>query len=49
MGSDPALAKREARIAQRVATANTFAAITEEYIDKLEAEGRAEVTVAKPR
>jgi hypothetical protein len=34
-GSDPALAKREARIAQRVATANTFAAIAEEYIDKL--------------
>ena len=48
-GSDPALAKREARIAQRVATANTFAAIAEEYIDKLEAEGRAEVTVAKTR
>lgn len=48
-GSDPALAKREARIAQRGATANTFAAIAEEYIDKLEAEGRAEVTVAKTR
>ena len=48
-GSDPAVAKREARIAKRVACANTFAAIAEEYIVKLEAEGRADVTVGKTR
>ena len=48
-GSDPALAKREARISQRLASANTFAAIAEEYIEKLVAEGRADVTVAKTR
>ena len=48
-GRDPSLAKREARIAKRIATANTFAAIAEEYIAKLEAEGRADVTVGKTR
>jgi hypothetical protein len=48
-GSDPAVTKREARIAKRIATANTFAAIAEEYIDKLEAEGRADVTIGKTR
>jgi len=40
-GNDPAVAKREARIAKRVASANTFAAVADEYIAKLEAEGRA--------
>jgi integrase len=48
-GSDPAVTKREARIAKRIATANTFAAIAEEYIAKLEAEGRADVTIGKTR
>ena len=48
-GSDPSLAKREARVLQRIASANTFGAIAEEFIKKLEAEGRAEVTVAKTR
>lgn len=48
-GSDPAVAKREARVAKRIASANTFAAIAEEYIAKLEAEGRAGVTVGKTR
>jgi len=48
-GSDPAIAKREARIAKRIANANTFAAIADEYIAKLEAEGRAAVTVGKTR
>lgn len=46
-GSDPAVAKREARVAKRIANANTFAAIADEYIAKLEAEGRAPVTVGK--
>lgn len=48
-GRDPAMAKREARIAKRIASANTFSTIAEEYIRKLEAEGRAEVTVGKTR
>lgn len=48
-GRDPAVAKREARIAKRIAAANTFAAIADEYIEKLEAEGRADVTVGKTR
>jgi hypothetical protein len=48
-GRDPAVTKRETRIAKRIAAANTFAAIAEEYIDKLVAEGRAEVTVGKTR
>ncbi len=48
-GVDPSQAKREARIAKRIAGANTFEAVAEEYIDKLEAEGRAEITVDKAR
>lgn len=48
-GSDPAAAKREARIARHFAAANTFGAIAEEYIAKLEAEGLAGVTIGKTR
>lgn len=48
-GADPAVAKREARVAKRIAGANTFALVAEEYIEKLEAEGKAVVTVAKTR
>ncbi len=48
-GSDPAVAKREARVAKRIASANTFGAIADEFIVKLEAEGRADVTVSKAR
>ncbi len=48
-GNDPAVAKRESRIAKRIASANTFAAVADEYIAKLEAEGRAGVTVGKTR
>ena len=48
-GSDPAVAKREARITKRIASANTFAAVADEYIAKLEAEGRADVTIGKTR
>lgn len=48
-GSDPAVAKREHRIARRIATATTFGAIAEEYILKLEAEKKADVTVGKAR
>lgn len=48
-GRDPSIAKREARIAKRIAAANTFAGIADEYIAKLEAEGKAAVTIAKTR
>lgn len=48
-GSDPSVIKREARIASRMAAATTFAGIADEYIAKLEAEGKAAVTVAKTR
>ncbi|OYU16440.1 MAG: integrase [Alphaproteobacteria bacterium PA4] len=48
-GSDPAAAKREARIARQFSAANTFGAIAEEYIAKLEAEDKAYVTIAKTR
>ena len=48
-GSDPSIAKRETRIAKRIAAANTFAGIAEEYVAKLEAEGKAAVTIAKTR
>ena len=48
-GTDPAVAKREARVAKRIAGANTFAVVADEYIVKLEAEGKAAVTVNKTR
>lgn len=48
-GSDPATAKREARAAKRVSAGNTFGGIAEEFIAKLEAEGKANVTVTKAR
>jgi len=48
-GNDPSVAKRDARNAKRIAAANTFAGIAEEYIAKLETEGKAAVTVAKTR
>ena len=48
-GSDPSVAKREARIANRIAAATTFAGIADEYVAKLEAEGKAPVTIAKTR
>lgn len=48
-GNDPSVIKREARIANRMAAATTFAGIADEYIAKLEAEGKAAVTIAKTR
>ena len=48
-GSDPSNARREARIAKGIAAANTFAGIAEEYIAKLDAEGKAAVTIRKTR
>ena len=48
-GNDPSTVKREARVAERIAGANTFAVVAEEYIAKLAAEGKADVTVGKTR
>ena len=48
-GADPAVVKREARVAKRIAGANTFAVVADEYIVKLDAEGKAAVTVNKTR
>lgn len=48
-GSDPSVLKRQARIAKRIASGNTFGAIAEEYISKLEAEHKADVTIGKTR
>ncbi len=48
-GGDPAIVKRETRIAKRIASANTFGVIAEEYITKLEAEKKADVTIGKTR
>jgi integrase len=48
-GNDPAAAKREARIARKFASANTFGAIAGEFIAKLEAEKKADITIAKTR
>jgi hypothetical protein len=48
-GKDPSIVRREARIANRIAADNTFGGIAKEYIAKLEAEGKAEVTIAKTR
>jgi hypothetical protein len=48
-GSDPAAAKREARIARQFAAGSTFGAIAEEHIVKPAAEQRAAITIAKTR
>ena len=48
-GSDLAAAEREARSARQFSASNTFGAIAEEYITKLEAEKKADVTSAKLR
>ena len=46
-GSDPAAAKRRARIANKLAAGTTFGAVALEYIEKAAREGRAPATVAK--
>ena len=48
-GRDPSVDKRDTRIAKRIASANTFVAVADEYIAKLRAEGRADVTIGKSR
>jgi integrase len=46
-GQDPALAKKQAKAAKVAASANTFAALTEEFLAKKRREGKAENTLGK--
>lgn len=46
---DPSVQKKQARLAARFANANTFGSIGGEYLEKMEADGRAEPTLVKNR
>lgn len=48
-GIDPGRAKQDARLATRLGAANTFSAVADEYIDKMEREGKAVATILKVR
>jgi len=48
-GTSPALAKKSAAIASKIASANTFGIVAEEFIAKRESEGLKETTAAKAR
>jgi integrase len=48
-GLDPAVEKKRARVAAKVAAANTFRDVAEEWVQKCEREGRAEITISKIR
>lgn len=48
-GSDPAMEKKRKTAAAMIAASNSFKAVADEFIDKLEQEGLAEVTIAKQR
>jgi integrase len=46
-GYDPAAAKRKERVTKRLAVGTTFGAVSLEYIEKAEREGRSPATIAK--
>jgi len=48
-GIDPGQLKREAKIASALGASNSFGAVAEEYILRMEQEGRAEATLNKVR
>ncbi len=48
-GEDPSQKKKADKLAAGIAAANTFSAVTNEYIDKLKADGLAEITLDKKR
>jgi len=48
-GDDPAAAKRRERIARRLAAGTTFGAVSLEYVERAEREGRSPATVSKLR
>ncbi len=48
-GSDPSMEKKRKAAAALIAAANSFKTVADEFVDKLEQEGLAAVTVAKQR
>lgn len=48
-GIDPSAQAREEKLARKANNANTFASIAEEFLKKVEREGKAEATLAKKR
>lgn len=48
-GFDPVLERKRARVSEKVAAANTFKNVAEEWVAKCEREGRAPVTLEKIR
>ncbi|WP_037281585.1 tyrosine-type recombinase/integrase [Rubellimicrobium mesophilum] len=48
-GEDPSALKRRKRIAAKIAVGTTFGAVSQEYIEKAEREGRAPATISKLR
>jgi hypothetical protein len=48
-GIDPGQAKKEAKIATMLSAANSLSAVADEYIARMEAENRADATLAKVR
>jgi PHD/YefM family antitoxin component YafN of YafNO toxin-antitoxin module len=48
-GSDPVAIRRREKLAGELRAATTFRAVADEYLDKMEAEGRTEATMKKAR
>lgn len=48
-GDDPSAAKRRERVARKLAAGITFAAVSHEYVEKAEREGRSPATITKLR
>lgn len=46
-GNDPSALKKHVKYAKQLSTANTFAAVAAEFVDKRKREGAAEVTISK--
>ena len=46
-GADPAQEKKDAKISTILGAANSFEAVADEYIDRMEQEGRAQATMNK--
>jgi len=48
-GKDPSTARKLERVAASIASANTFGAVAEEYMERLQGRGIAEITLTKKR
>jgi hypothetical protein len=46
-GNGPGALKKQVKYTKQLSTANTFAAVAEEFVDKRKREGVAEVTISK--